>query len=77
MSGSMEPRGIPLTPVRHDTRRVRRWRRQWLVAAGFDELAAHRLARRDDTDLHALLVEQEDAVPSVVDDHAQRMRRHG
>jgi hypothetical protein len=76
MSGSMGPRGIPLTPVRHDARRVRRWRRAWLVAAGFDELAAHRLARRDDADLHALLVRQDDAA-TPTDRDEQRTRRHG
>jgi hypothetical protein len=75
MSGSMSPRGIPPTPMRRDARQVRRWRRQRLMAAGYDELAALRLARCD-VDVHALLVQQESCgVPPVLDDG--RRRRHG
>ena len=73
----MGPRGIPLTPGRRVACEVRRWRRRWLIAAGYDELAAHRLARRDDTDLHALLIQREDAAPPIVHDLEPRMRRHG
>ncbi|HEY0905064.1 MAG TPA: hypothetical protein VGE14_14350 [Marmoricola sp.] len=76
MSGSTGPRGIPPTPVRQDARQVRRWRRLRLMAAGYDELAAHRLARRDDTDVHALLVRQENALREARNDE-ERRRRHG
>jgi hypothetical protein len=75
MSESMAPRGIPTTPGPRVAGEVRRWRRRWLIAAGYDELTAHRLARRDDTDLHALLVQRERGVPSV--DLDPPMRRHG
>ena len=46
------------------------------MAAGYDELAAHRLARRDDTDVHALLVRQENALREAGNDE-ERRRRHG
>jgi len=47
--------GIPATPSPGDDARTRRWRRVQLVAAGYDELSAQRLARRPDVDLHAVL----------------------
>jgi hypothetical protein len=74
MSGSMGERGIPPTPLRQDSREPRRWRRQWLMAAGYDELAAHRLARQGDTDVHALLVRREGDGPPADE---QPRRRHG
>lgn len=71
MSGTMSARGIPATPVRRDVRKVRRWRRQRLIAAGYDELAALRLARCD-VDVHALLIQQESGgVPAALD-HGRR-----
>jgi hypothetical protein len=51
-------RGIPVTPSRQD-RAVRRWRRAQLVAAGYDEVSAQRLASRGGLDLHALLDRRE------------------
>jgi hypothetical protein len=48
-------RGIPSTQSSHDAGRTLRWRRLQLMAAGLDELSAHRLAARSDVDLHALL----------------------
>jgi hypothetical protein len=71
MSGSTSPRGIPPTPMRQDARQVRRWRRQRLMAAGYDELAALRLARCD-VDVHALLVQQDSTGVSAVLDRGRR-----
>lgn len=48
-------RGIPSTQSSQDTGRSLRWRRLQLMAAGLDELSAHRLAARSDVDLHAVL----------------------
>ena len=50
-----ELKGIPVTPLGQNVRHVLQWRRRELMAAGFDELSAHRLARRADVDLHAVL----------------------
>lgn len=47
--------GIPSTQSSQDAGRTLRWRRLQLMAAGLDELSAHRLAARSDIDLHALL----------------------
>lgn len=55
MSAIRRPHGIPPTPSRQDLARLRRWRRAQLVAAGYDELSAHRLAARTELDLHAVL----------------------
>lgn len=55
MTAFTGPHGIPVTPSRQAGAAVRRWRRAQLVAAGYDELSAHRLASRGDLDLHALL----------------------
>lgn len=67
----MSAHGIPPTPMRRDVRKVRRWRRQRLIAAGYDELAALRLARCD-VDVHALLIQQESAGVSAALDHGRR-----
>jgi hypothetical protein len=48
-------RGIPSTQSSQDSGRTLRWRRLQLIAAGVDELSAHRLAASSDVDLHALL----------------------
>jgi hypothetical protein len=56
--------GIPVTPSRQDGA-VRRWRRAQLVAAGYDEVSAQRLASRGDLDLHALLDHRERRSPPV------------
>jgi hypothetical protein len=48
-------RGIPPMPSRPDAIRTGRWRRHQLMAAGLDELTAHRLAVRADVDIHAVL----------------------
>ena len=67
-------RGIPPTPPlppvpsRQDAVRTVRWRRRHLIAAGLDELSAHRLAGRTDVDIHAVLVLQ-DADFSLRFDH--------
>ena len=46
-------------PSRHDAVSTLRWRRRQLMAAGLDELSAHRLAGRTDVDLHAVLTLQD------------------
>jgi len=61
--------------MRQDAQQVRRWRRQRLMAAGYDELAALRLARCD-VDVHALLVQQETRGLAAVRSEGRR-RRHG
>lgn len=53
--------GIPPTPSHRDASRLRRWRRAQLMAAGYDELSAHRLAARVGLDLHSLLYGRESA----------------
>ena len=56
--------GIPATPSRRQGDAwMRRWRRAQLVAAGYDELSAQRLARRGDLDLHVVL-DQCDSLPT-------------
>lgn len=40
-------------------RRLLRWRRAQLVAAGLDELSAHRVAADPDADIHATLADHE------------------
>lgn len=75
MSGYTSPRGIPPTPIRRDPCQVRRWRRQRLIAAGYDEFTALRLARCDDIDVHALLVHQETSDATAVSDEERRRRQ--
>jgi hypothetical protein len=68
--------GIPATPSRwHGDARMKRWRRAQLVAAGYDELAAQRLARRGDLDLHVVL-DQRDSSPARATS-AEADRNHG
>jgi hypothetical protein len=68
--------GIPVTPLRrHGDAWMRRWRRTQLVAAGYDELSAQRLARRVDLDLHAVLDQREQSTPRVAS--AEADRNHG
>jgi len=55
MTCSRGLRGIPSTQSSQDARRTVRWRRDQLMAAGLDELSAHRLAVRPDVDIHAVL----------------------
>ncbi|MDQ2660319.1 MAG: hypothetical protein M3Y52_00420 [Actinomycetota bacterium] len=59
MTSSDELRGIPM-PARTQPRgRPLRWRRAQLMAAGFDEFTAHRLASNAMVDVHATIVTQE------------------
>lgn len=60
-------RGIPSVPTSQDPARTLRWRRQQLMAAGLDELSAHRLAARTDMDIHAVLTLKDTAVDAAVD----------
>ena len=48
-------RSHPTTGVRTDNAAVRAWRREQLVAAGFERERAQRLAQDGRWDLHALL----------------------
>ena len=48
-------RGIPSMPTSQDAAGTLRWRRHQLMAAGLDELSAHRLAVGADVDIHAVL----------------------
>ena len=48
-------RGVPPTPAAATSAKGRRWRRRQLVAAGFDEVTAERLASDDGIDLHVVL----------------------
>ena len=63
MTGIERLRGIPSTPSTQDPRRALRWRREQLMAAGLDELSAHRLATRSDVDIHAVLTLSEGRLP--------------
>jgi hypothetical protein len=54
-------RGIPSMPSSQDPARTFRWRRHQLMAAGLDELSAHRLAVGSDVDIHAVLTLQDTA----------------
>lgn len=47
--------GIPSMPASEDVPRTVRWRRHQLMAAGLDELSAHRIAARAHVDIHAVL----------------------
>jgi hypothetical protein len=58
-------RGIPSVPTSQDAARTLRWRRQQLMAAGLDELSAHRLAARTDMDIHAVLTLKDTAVDTA------------
>jgi hypothetical protein len=53
-------RGIPApAPATRPCAGTLRWRREQLVAAGFDELTAHRIAANGTVDIHALVVSTE------------------
>jgi len=59
MTSSDAIRGIP-PPERSQPRgRSLRWRREQLMAAGLDELTAHRLASDAAIDVHAIIVSRE------------------
>jgi hypothetical protein len=59
MSSSESKRGIP-PPVRTQPHgRSLKWRRDQLMAAGYDELSAQRLATDSAVDIHAMIVEKE------------------
>jgi hypothetical protein len=65
--------GIPATPSRRrGDARTSRWRRAQLVAAGYDELSAQRLARRGDVDLHAVLDQRRQPTPRVTSAETER-----
>ncbi|HQR81223.1 MAG TPA: hypothetical protein PLT68_13490 [Actinomycetota bacterium] len=70
MNSSEPTRGIPPLARSIPRGRLLRWRREQLMAAGYDELSAHRLAVNGSVDLHAMLVrkDQRDAagMPSEV-----------
>lgn len=59
MSGSRATRGIPSLPPLRPRGRSLSWRRDQLVAAGYDELAAHRLAADSTVDIHMLVTRKE------------------
>lgn len=59
MSSTSGLRGIPSMPSSQIPARTCRWRRHQLMAAGFDELSAHRLAVGADVDIHAVLTLQD------------------
>ena len=80
-------RGIPRTPTlpqassSRDAARMLRWRRRQLMAAGLDELSAHRLAVRTEVDIHAVLTLQDAGAatplgPGQPTDEAREDRRH-
>jgi hypothetical protein len=48
-------------PTSHDLARTFRWRRHQLMAAGLDELSAHRLAVEAEVDIHAVMTLQDTA----------------
>jgi len=50
---------MPPVPSRQDAVKTLRWRRRQLIAAGLDELSAHRLAGRREVDVHAVLMLQD------------------
>lgn len=59
MSTSDAEHGIP-SPVRtHPQGRSVTWRRKQLLAAGYDELSAQRLATDELVDIHAMIVLKE------------------
>ena len=51
--------GIPPLPRPRPRGREVRWRREQLMAAGYDELSAHRMAADGMTDVHAMVVRKE------------------
>lgn len=77
MTASTGLHGIPVTPSRRGGAQVRRWRRAQLVAAGYDELSAQRLASRADLDLHALLDQRERASSPAPGTQGDDGRNHG
>lgn len=58
--------GIPEVAAPPPTDEVVAWRRERLLAAGFDELTAGRLARDSATDLHAVLSLVDRGCPPVL-----------
>jgi hypothetical protein len=52
-------KGIPALAPPRPERAILRWRRAQLVAAGYDELSAHRAAADPDVDIHAKITDQE------------------
>ncbi|GIH73160.1 hypothetical protein [Sphaerimonospora thailandensis] len=59
MGGVDDLRGIPVSARPQPRGRVLRWRREQLVAAGYDEISAHRLAADSMVDVHAMVARQE------------------
>lgn len=55
MSSCDAKHGIPVTPRTQPQGRSVTWRRRQLVAAGYDELAAQRLATDQAIDVHAMI----------------------
>lgn len=55
MSPMNQSHGIPRPPQARPRGRALRWRREQLMAAGYDELTAHRLATDPMLDVHAIL----------------------
>jgi hypothetical protein len=65
-------RGIPSMPPREDVLTTLRWRRHQLMAAGLDELSAHRIAVRAHLDIHAVLtLKDADADASTLLEHLE------
>lgn len=63
MDGTEPVRGIPSPAREHPQGRSLRWRRDQLLAAGYDELSAQRLATDELTDIHAMIVQREQPPP--------------
>lgn len=61
--GPQPARGIPRPRRPRPRGRDLRWRREQLMAAGWDELTAHRLASDPSVDVHAILVSFDEERP--------------
>ena len=59
MTSSDAIRGIPVPERSQPRGRSLRWRREQLIAAGLDEVTAHRLAKDATVDVHAIIVSRE------------------
>lgn len=59
MSSTNPNRGIPINRTRLADRAVRRWRRRQLLAVGFDEFTAYRMAANTQVDVHVMLLARE------------------
>jgi hypothetical protein len=57
-------RGIPSPAPAQPRGRSLTWRREQLVAAGYDELSAQRLATDATVDVHAMIVMREQHLPA-------------